>query len=325
MTTPSHSALPPAKTIDQNALAISSLGLGGAPYSGLYHPVPEATAVETIRYAIEHGVTLLDTAPLYGLGLSEERLGKALAGVPRDQFTISTKIGRVLLDDRSDYVYDYSYDGVMRSLEGSLARLGLDAVEIVHIHEADPNDSQRVALETAFPTLADLREQGVIKAIGAGMNAWEALEHFVHNYEFDVFLLAGRYTLLEQGARGFLDLCHAKGIGILLAGVYNSGILATGPQAEAKYNYANAPRAILEKAQAIQAVCTRHDVPLNVAAVQFAQAHPAVTSLVIGAETAGEVAGNIAAMNASIPVALWAELRDEGLIEPAAPVPSGGG
>jgi D-threo-aldose 1-dehydrogenase len=304
----------------KNPLPVTNFGLGTAPLANLYNPVSEADAIATVQAAYNSGVRLFDTAPLYGRGLSEARVGRALAGYPRESYVISTKVGRVLSDDQSSLHFDYTRDGVLRSLEGSLKRLGMDYVDILHIH--DPDNHQHEALETAFPTLAELRSQGVIKAIGAGMNQWQALEHFARHADFDLFLLAGRYTLLEQTSLDFLQLCHQKGIGIFLGGVYNSGILATGPQPGAKYNYADAPEPILHKAAAIQAVCNRHHTALNVAALQFARAHPAVTALVVGAITPAEVQANLDALSAVIPAALWAQLRAQGLIEADAPYPS---
>jgi D-threo-aldose 1-dehydrogenase len=297
---------------------VTSFGLGAAPLANLYNPVPEADAVTTVQSAYQSGVRLFDTAPLYGLGLSEERVGKALQGLPRSSYVISTKVGRVLHDDRSGYTFDYTRDGVLRSLAGTLQRLGLDYVDILHIH--DPDNHQHEALETAFPTLTDLRSQGVIKAIGAGMNQWQALEHFARHADFDLFLLAGRYTLLEQTSLDFLKLCQEKGIGIFLGGVYNSGILATGPKPGAKYQYADAPEAILQKAAQIQQVCERHGIALNAAALQFARSHPAVTSLVVGAVTPAEVQMNLASLAAPIPPALWEDLRAQNLIDLRAPV-----
>jgi D-threo-aldose 1-dehydrogenase len=306
--------------LGKNPLQVTSFGLGTAPLANLYNTVSDADAIATVQAAYQNGVRLFDTAPLYGLGKSEERVGKALRDLPRSSYVISTKIGRVLKEDRSGYVFDYTRDGVQRSLEGSLRRLGMDYVDILHVH--DPDNYQHEALETAFPTLAELRSQGVIKAIGAGMNQWQALEHFARNADFDLFLLAGRYTLLEQTSLSFLKLCKEKGIGIFLGGVYNSGILATGPQPGAKYNYADAPEPILQKAQALQAVCSRYGVPLNVAALQFAGAHPAVTSLVVGAVSPAEVETNLRSLQTPIPTPLWQELRTQKLIEPAAPVPA---
>ncbi len=198
--------------------------------------------------------------------------------------------------------------------------MNTDYVDILHIH--DPDNHQREALETAFPALAELRSQGVIKAIGSGMNQWQMLEHFARNADFDVFLLAGRYTLLEQTSLDFLQLCQAKGIGIFLGGVYNSGILASDLQAGAKYNYADAPEPIMVKARAIKALCDQYGVPLNVAALQFARAHPAVTALVVGAVSPAEVKTNLHSLGVAVPAALWQDLQVQGLIETDAPVPT---
>lgn len=306
----------------KNSLQVTNLGFGTAPI-GNVTAVADADADATIQRAYEVGIRLFDSAPLYGHGESELRIGRALKGVPRDSYVISTKIGRVLNTDRSAFVYDFSYDGVMRSLEGSLKRLGTDHVEIVLVHDpdADTVDHEQDALDGAFPALRDLRRQGVIQAIGAGMNQWQMEQRFAEQADPDVFLLAGRYTLLEQTSLGFLKLCKEKGIGIFLGGVYNSGILATGPKENAQYNYANAPAAVLEKARKIQAVCERHGVPLNRAALHFARAHPTITSLVIGAVKPAEVEANVAALTATIPAELWQELRNAGLIEADVPAP----
>jgi D-threo-aldose 1-dehydrogenase len=307
----------------KNSLQVTNLGFGTAPI-GNVNTVSAADAEATIQYAYEQGIRLFDSAPLYGRGESELRIGRALRGVPRSSYVISTKIGRVLNADRSAFVYDFSYDGVMRSFEGSLKRLHTDHVEIVLVHDpdADTVDHEQDALDGAFPALRDLRRQGVIKAIGAGMNQWQMEQRFAQQADPDVFLLAGRYTLLEQTSLGFLNLCKEKGIGIFLGGVYNSGILATGPKETAQYNYANAPAAVLEKARKITAICERHGVPLNRAALHFARAHPTITSLVVGAVKPAEVEANVAALGASIPIELWQELRMAGLIEADAPAPT---
>ncbi len=309
-----------AVALGKNPLQVTSFGLGCAPLANLYNGVPETEAIATVQAAYEQGVRLFDTAPLYGAGISEERVGKGLQGLPRDSFVLSTKVGRLIVPGQPQLSFDYSRDGILRSLESSLNRLQMDYVDILHIH--DPDDHTHEALETAFPTLAELRSQGVIKAIGAGMNQWQVLEHFARNADFDVFLLAGRYTLLEQTSLGFLELCRERGIGIFLGGVYNSGILATGPVPGAKYQYREAPLEIMQKATAIQAVCQQHGVPLHVAALQFAQAHPAVTSLVVGGVTPAEVQANLQALATPVPAALWQDLQAQGLIEEAAPLPA---
>lgn len=309
----------PTKPLGRNPLEVPIFGMGTAPVGNLSRSGQAEIAIETLQHAYEQGIRLIDTAPLYGLGGAEECVGKALEGVDRESYIISTKVGRVLHDDGSGYEFDFSYDGVMRSFESSLERLQTDHVEIVHIH--DPDNHRDDALDQAFPTLADLRDQGVIRAVGSGMNQWQMLDHFANNADFDLFLLAGRYTLLEQTSLAFLENVQEKGIGIFLGGVYNSGILATGPKDDAKYNYQNAPEAVLEKARQINAICQRHNVPLNVAALQFAAAHPAVTSMVIGAESPDQVEANLESRQEPIPADLWEELRKEALIEPDAPVP----
>ncbi len=309
-------------TVGYTDVAVTRLGFGTAPLGNMYRNIPEDDARATVRHAYESGIRLFDTAPLYGKGLSEERLGHALHNYPRDSYTISTKIGRVLNADRSDFVYDYSRDGVMRSIEGSLERLQTDRVDVVLVHDPDVEDCEQAAIDEAFPALIDLREQGVIGAVGSGMNQWEMLGRFAEQVDVNCFLLAGRYTLLEQSSLDFLEMCRQRNIGIFLGGVYNSGILAKGPGDEAKYNYQNAPSEILNKARRIQEICRKHDVALNVAALHFASGHPAVTSLVIGAESVDEVTNNIESMQANVPAALWQDLRDEELLDSNAPLPS---
>ncbi|MEZ4614543.1 MAG: aldo/keto reductase [Caldilineaceae bacterium] len=306
----------------KNSLQVTNFGLGTAPI-GNTTGVPDADAEATIQRAYELGVRLFDSAPLYGKGEAELRVGRALQGMPRDSYVISTKIGRVLNADRSAFVYDYSREGVLRSIEGSLERLKTDRIDIVLVHDPDADvvDHEQDALDGAFPTLQELRRQGVIQAFGAGMNQWQMEQRFAEQADPDVFLLAGRYTLLEQTSLDFLKLCTEKGIGIFLGGVYNSGILATGPKETAQYNYANAPAEILEKARKIKAITDRYDVGLNVAALHFAQAHPTVTALVVGAVKPSEVEANIAALSAEVPAELWQELRADGLIAADAPLP----
>lgn len=306
----------------KNSLQVTNFGLGTAPI-GNTTGVPDADAEATIQRAYELGVRLFDSAPLYGKGEAEIRVGRALQGMPRDSYVLCTKIGRVLNADRSAFVYDYSREGVLRSIEGSLERLKTDRIDIVLVHDPDADvvDHEQDALDGAFPTLQELRRQGVIQAFGAGMNQWQMEQRFAEQADPDVFLLAGRYTLLEQTSLDFLKFCKNQGIGIFLGGVYNSGILATGPKETAQYNYMNAPAEILEKARAIKAITDRYDVGLNVAALHFAQAHAAVTSLVVGAVKPSEVEANIAALSAEVPAELWQALRTEGLIAADAPLP----
>jgi D-threo-aldose 1-dehydrogenase len=311
-------ALPSAQ-VGRTKLQVSKLGLGTAPLTGKNGSIPEAQSVATIRAALDAGVTLIDTAPLYGAGRSERCVGLALQGVPRDSYVLSTKVGRLVQPD-GKVIFDFSRDGVLRSFEQSLERLGLDRVDVLLVH--DPDDNEQRALEQAFPTLAELRSQGVIGAIGAGMNQWQMEDRFAQNFDVDCFLLAGRYTLLEQTALEFLDRCHERGVGIFLGGVYNSGILAIGARPGATYNYATPPPEVAERVRQIEALCDRHNVPLHRAAAQFALAHPAVTSVVLGAVTPAEVQANRDALFAPIPPELWADLQGEGLLREDAPVPA---
>jgi D-threo-aldose 1-dehydrogenase len=310
----------PTKQVGRTDLHVSVLGLGTGPLGGLYAPVPEDEAIETVHYSLAHGISLFDTAPFYGAGLAERRLGMALRDVPRESYVLSTKVGR-LVTPEGGVRFDFSRDGVLRSLSESLERLGLDRVDILHIHDCD--DYYRQALDVVFPTLAELRGQGVIRAVGAGLNQWEMLAEFARAADFDCFLLAGRYTLLEQGALDeLLPLCAEREIGVFLGGVYNSGILATGARPGAKYDYADAPPEVLEKVRRIEEICARHGVPLHVAAMQFPLAHPAISALLTGARSALEVEANMEALWAPIPADLWEELRAEGLLHEEAPVPT---
>jgi D-threo-aldose 1-dehydrogenase len=309
----------PTARVGKSSLHVPIIGLGTAPLGTFWSDVPETQAIETIHFALEQGVTFLDTAPYYSATMVEQRVGLALAGVPRDVYVLATKVGRIMTPDGKD-VMDFSYDGVLKSIESSLQRLQVDRVDILHIHDPD-SSTYKTALDEAYPLLADLRSQGVIQAVGVGANFWELLVDFARDAEFDCFLLAGRYTLLEQGALAALNLFHEKGISIFGAGVYNTGILAKGANSDAWYQYRPAPAEILDKVRRIEAICTRHHVPLNAAAIQFVKAHPAVTSLVIGAESPGQLAESIRALQISIPIEFWLDLRTEGLIELATPVP----
>ena len=311
-------ALPSAQ-IGRTILHVSRLGLGTAPLVGNNGSIPADQSVATIRAALAAGVTLIDTAPLYGAGRSEQRVGLALQGVPRDSYVLSTKVGRLVLPN-GKVVFDFSRDGVLRSIEQSLERLKLDRIDVVLVH--DPDDAEQQALEQAFPALAELRAQGVIGAIGAGMNQWQMQDRFVQNFDVDCFLLAGRYTLIEQTALEFLGRCKERGVGIFLGGVYNSGILAVGARPGATYNYAAPSPEIVERVQRIEAICARYDVPLHRAAAQFALAHSAVTAVVLGAVLPAEVQANRDALFAPIPPELWADLKGAGLLREDAPVPA---
>ena len=317
--------------IGTTALAVTRLGLGGAPMGGLFSDVEERQAYETLSAAYKNGVRYFDTAPLYGSGKSERFFGEFLSTVPRDEFVLSSKVGR-LLDNKEPvaeeglYVnvpkmkvqYDYSRDGVLRSIEDSLHRLDLDRIDIAFIH--DPDENFDIAMDEALPTLADLRSQGVLKAIGAGMNQWEMLADFARKGDFDCFLLAGRYTLLDYSAlETFLPLCLEKHISVILGGPYNSGILASDLKPEATYFYQAAPQEVLTRASEIKKICTKHNVELKAAALQFGLLHPAIASTIPGARKPAEVLQNIESAGAEIPNDLWNELKAEGLLPASAP------
>ncbi|WP_031160596.1 aldo/keto reductase [Streptosporangium roseum] len=310
-------------------LSVSEYGFGAAPIGNLFTAVSDAEAGAAVDAAYDAGFRLFDTAPHYGLGLSERRLGAALAGRPRDSYTLSTKVGRLLVpaptggpagrDDQGfdvpadlRRVWDFSRDGVRRSLEESLDRLGLDAVDIVLIH--DPDDHWEQAVSEAYPALAELRDQGVVKAVGVGMNQSEMLARFVRETGVDMVMLAGRHTLLDQsGEEELLPLCQERGVSVVAAGVFNSGLLATHDPS-GTYDYAPAPAPLLARARRIAAVCESHGVTLPQAALAFPLRHPAVASVVVGARSAAEVARNAALTARPVPEDLWAELAAEDLI-----------
>ncbi|MEM7031512.1 MAG: aldo/keto reductase [Chloroflexota bacterium] len=299
--------------VGQTNLSFHRFGLGGAHIT----KSDEKTGVETVQYALEHGIKFIDTAPLYTAGVSETYIGQALKGVPRDQYVLASKVGRLVRDNK--IITDYSRDGIFRSLEESLCRLKLDHIDILHLHDAD--NHYQIAIDEAFPALHDLRRQGVIKAVGAGMNQWEMLMQFAQQDLIDCCLLAGRYTLLEQESLSFLALCHQKKVSVILGGVYNSGILSGNLNTNINYNYSPAPEPILDKAHRIQAICQQHNVPLNAAALQFPMAHPGVAAMVIGAENKDQVAANIKAAQTPIPAQFWLDLQAAGLLELGTPTP----
>lgn len=333
------------RRIGGTGLEVTVLGLGGAPMGDLYERLDDAVCHATLSRAYDGGLRLFDTAPLYGHGLSEHRFGHVLRRLPRDSYVLSTKVGRWLKPtpparvDRDRWqgglamqpVYDYSYDGVMREVEHSLQRLGIERIDILLVHDVDIwthgtreayEERYREVVTGAFPALADLRRQGIVEAIGMGVNEVEPCLRLARDADPDVFLLAGRYTLLEQGGLGdLLPLAAEKGFSILLGGPFNSGILATGPVEGARYNYAPAPPAILERVRRIEAVCARHGAPLAAAAIQFPLGFPCVASIIPGAVNPGEVERNIELMATRLPADLWAELKHEGLLDEACPVP----
>ena len=327
-----------AGTLGRSDVRATALGFGGAPLGNLFRAVDDDTAAEAVRAAWDAGVRLFDTAPHYGLGLSERRLGRVLADLPREGYTLCTTVGRILeptpararqRDDQGFDVpathtrrWDFSADGVRRSLEASLERLGLDRVDIVLVH--DPDDHARQALEEAYPALHDLRAQGVVGAIGAGMNQADLLERFVTETDVDTVLLAGRHTLLEQSADRLIATCLDRGVSVLAGGVFNSGLLAHDhPPEEATYDYRRAPAGLRERALRIAATARRHGVSLPQAAIAFTGAHPAVASVVLGMRSADQVRRNAELAARPVPAALWSDLAEEGLLDPGA-VPADG-
>jgi D-threo-aldose 1-dehydrogenase len=294
-----------------------SLVFGGAPIGGLYAPVSDEAAAATLQAAWDAGIRAFDTAPHYGVGLSERRIGDFLAGRPRGEFVVSTKIGRRLVPatgpvDGADEFYgtpalsrvrDYSADGARRSLEDSLHRLRLDRVDIALIH--DPEEHLAEALDSAYPALARLRADGSVGAIGVGVNSASLAEWFVARCDLDYVLVAGRYTLLDDSAaRSLFPLCRSRGVAVLAGGVFNSGILAGGT----RYDYAPAAPAVLARARRIAEVCARHDVPVAAAALRYVLRHPAVTAAVVGARTPDEIRADASYLGWPIPDTLWADL-----------------
>lgn len=331
--------------IGRTGLKVNRLGLGGAPLAGLYRGVADEAAAQVVDTYLGLGLGFFDTAPLYGSGVSETRLGAVLStrardryldrNVPeRESFVLATKVGRLLVPDPdrdqdvwSDdlppvgLVFDYSYDGTLRSLEESLSRLGLDRVEILHIH--DPDNHYEEAMEGSYRALVRLREEGVIRAVGVGMNQAKMLARFAAEGDFDCFLCAGRYTLVDHTAlKRLLPLCDERNISIIIGGPYNSGILAQGAVDGAKFDYRKAPPHIVERVRRIEAVCGCHDTPLKAAALQFPLAHPAVAAVIPGARSPEEVDENVRMFEFEIPADFWSELREKGLIPEDAPTPT---
>jgi D-threo-aldose 1-dehydrogenase len=318
------------RTVPGTKIALTSLGFGGAPIGNLYREISDAEAIGAVQAAWEHGIRYFDTAPHYGLGLSERRIGEALRGVPRSDYILSTKVGRLLrpnprpggrdtegFDVSAELVRvrDYSREGVLGSIKESLARLGTDRIDIVYIH--DPDDYWAEALEGAVPALSQLRDEGVIGAYGAGMNQSEMLHRFVTETDVDVIMLAGRYTLLEQGTRqDVLPACAEGGVGVVNVGVFNSGLLSKDrPTPGATYNYEPAPAELLERACLLAEICERHGTTLPAAALAFSFRQPVVTSVVVGMRTADQVERNTALASHDVPEALWDELEEQGLID----------
>jgi D-threo-aldose 1-dehydrogenase len=309
------------------------IGLGTAPLGNLFTAVSEEDAVATVEAAWDEGWRYFDTAPHYGLGLAEERLGRALRDKPRDSYVLSSKVGRLLVpsdspapDDQGYEVttdlrreWDFSRDGVLRSIEDSLRRIGTDRLDVVFVH--DPDDHYEEALRTAFPTLAALRDEGVIGAIGSGMNQSEMLTRFVRETDLDVIMLAGRYTVLDPDALDdVLPACLDNDVQVIAAGVFNSGLLSQArPAPDATFNYVPAPAALRQKAEQLADVCESHGVTLPAVALQFPLMHPAVAGVVVGCRNPEEVRTNAALARTEVPAGVWSDLRSAGLLRADAP------
>ncbi len=332
--------------IDNGGLSFTELGFGTAPLGNLYRAISDDDAHATLEAAWETGCRYYDTAPLYGLGLAETRLNRFLRGKTRDDYVLSTKVGRLLEpcppDARTGIgkffetpsrreVYDYTYDGILRSFETSLERLGADRVDILFVHDLDiANHGDQATVDhyldqffrSGYYALLSLRDQGVITAFGAGLNEWETCQVMAERGDVDLFLLAGRYTLLEQEAlETFLPLCERRGIGIALGGPYNSGILASGPTPGAFYNYEVAPQDIRDRVGRIQGICADHGCALIEAALRFPLHHPNVVSVIPGGQSVSQVHNNLANLDAEIPASVWAALKEAGLMRADAPTP----
>ena len=330
--------------LGRSGLDITEMSFGAAPIGNIFRPISEQQSREMINFAWDSGIRSYDTAPMYGHGLSEARVGESLRWKNRDGYLLITKVGRTLHPKRRSEIdftpwvdglpfemrFDYSYDGVMRAFEDSNQRLGLERIDVAFIHDIDVfthgPDQQKIyfkqAMDGAYRALENLRENGHVTAIGVGINEADVMyTAFLHG-DFDACLLAGRYTLLEQGGlHDLLPLCEERNASVLVGGGFNSGILATGAVEGAKYNYAPAPEDIMKRVAQIEKICQSYAVPLPAAALQFVVAHPVVPSFVAGVRTTEQLQQNIDWMNIDIPPAFWASLKDEGLLQPDAPTP----
>jgi len=324
-------------TLGRCGIGVTALGFGGGGIASLYTPLPEERGIAIVGEAYARGIRYFDTAPFYGHTSSERRLGAALAAYPANEYVLSTKVGRtvrridgprrqpgVFADDEPyEMVFDYSRDGVRRSVEGSLERLQRDAVDILFIHDVHNEAHFREAVEQTYPTLVELKEAGLTRAIGAGIGDWRMCRRLAEAVDLDCLLLALRYTLADhaEALHGLLPLCEARGIGVVCGAPLYSGILATGATAGARAGYRPASEALLERVRRMEAVCGRYGVPLVAAALQFPLGHRCVASVIPGMSSLDELSANIAAMRVEIPADCWAELKAEGLIDAAAPTP----
>ena len=334
------------REVKTTGVHLTEIGLGGAPLGSMRTLVSEEDATATLAAAWESGIRYFDTAPWYGRGLSERRFGTFLAGKPRDQFVISTKVGRLLqpLTDPKhfdpapwagslpfDTAFDYTYDGIMRAFEDSLQRLGLPSIDLLLVHDLDSGyhrpaeklDAYWAQLATSgWRALQHLRDSHTVRGIGAGINYVGLIPRFLDNFDVDLFLLASPYTLLDQGAlESELPLCVERNVGIVIGAVFNSGILATGATDHAQYNYSDADSAVVHKVRRIQSVCEQYATSVRAAALQFPLAHPAVVSVIPGAFAPEQVQQNVQEFQKAIPDDLWGELKQQGLIAEGAPTP----
>ncbi|MBZ9986892.1 aldo/keto reductase [Mesorhizobium sp. BH1-1-5] len=332
------------RVFGRSGLNVTAFAFGTAPIGNFLQPMEEQTADAMIQTAWDAGIRFYDTAPMYGHGLSELRTGHSLRWKKRGEFVLTSKVGRVLKPAKRSQIdfapwsnaapntmdFDYSYDGTMRSFEDSLQRLALEHIDMLFIHDIDRftrGDEQpevfRQAMDGCWRALEKLRSQGVVKAIGVGVNEWEVCHEALKQRDFDCFLLAGRYTLLEQEALDkFLPLCVERGAAVLVGGGFNSGILATGAVPGAKYNYSPAPKSIMEKVAKIEEICRAHGVPLPAAALQFVVAHPAIPSFCAGTRTVQQLEQNLAWFSYPIPGEFWHDLKKGRLLREDAPVPA---
>lgn len=334
----------PSRVFNSSGGRLSALGFGAAPLGNLYRPITDEDANALLQAAWDAGLRYFDAAPLYGFGLSERRIGAFLHSKPRDDFLVSTKVGRVLVPNagwhtQRDYfvdgpsyepVFDYSHDGIMRSLEASLERLGLERIDILLMHDigekthgASHAEQFRIAMDGGYRAMDDLRRSGTVEAIGIGANEWQVCDFAMDQGDWDCFLLAGRYTLLEQDALlPFLERCTREDKHVIVGGAFNSGILATGAVEGARFDYDVAPAGIIDRVCALDRVCREHRVPLAAAALQFPLAHRAVRTVIPGFGNKAELDQALQWIDFAIPAQFWDDLKDRGLLDVRAPVPS---
>lgn len=324
------------RPLGRTEVHVSELGVGGGPLGGLFTPLDDATAAATLAAAWDHGIRYFDTSPHYGIGHSERRIGEFLRGQPRAQYTLSTKVGRLLvpqdpagrMDDEFEVpathrrVWDFSRDGIRRSVDDSLARMGVDRIDVLYLHDAEEHVD--AAVRDGLPALVELRDAGVVGAIGAGMHDPAKITSLVRESDLDVVMLSGRYTLLQQTALDdLLPACVDRGVSVVAVSIFNSGVLATPRPVEgAHFDYEPASAEVLQRAHRLADVCEAHGVTLPQVAMAFPLAHPAVAGIVVGVRSAAEVRHNVEAFGVQVPAQVWADLRGEGLLDERAPVPA---